>query len=313
LGEEEGAREVRGIPRKVEVLVPRAVREDLVNQVVEFCLQVYGRGAEKALREQFRRYVDSEKWDVYPALWSETGDGANVKWWDGEPRVCLSFPAGLPYKFTMSRRRMIAKDSRDEISLAEATKEAKRVFLSVADAERRDAYRLARKDSGYGSYEFRWGSSEAKGHSARVCVRVHKVTGLAWNCIVSEKRPPRLHGPLKSRKEMEEVSRRAFGSLKPNSLDLFVMYLLGRPMLFWQYVSPARPGGLGLMTNWDALTGELVSSNAGEGEGHKLDDQGDELYTNPKYYPQSKEEIIKGLEESALARARELEARKGGE
>jgi len=182
----------------------------------------------------------------------------------------------------------------------------------VVPADRRGQCRLEERKEAGGYYRFRW-QYVAPGYREPGYIRVdvHSLTGNVFTCNFAD----RCAGPgrerVRDRKEMEEKVERAIGSVKPEYLKLFESYRLGRRMLCWQYEVPARPEGRPLVTDWDAVTGELVSSNMIDGDGNRIHE--DEFHGNPEHCPPSKEETIKRLEEVALERARELEARKGGE
>jgi len=299
-----------GLPREVPVRVPKIVREDLVGQAIGFCQKVYGEAWGESLQEEWKVHVEKGVWPVVHNARSTTGLYGSVAELGGDlARANVSFPSGHPLKTVLWERPGRPEPGKEykRISLAEAAGKAARIMNLVAPARRRDAYRLEQKKEVPGYYRFHWTSPmPGGGEPGFIRVEIHPLTGVAFRCKLADREPAASGELSRTRKEIEEKVEKVFGAVKPECLKLTASYVLGRHRCCWQYELPPKPMGGPLTTNWDAVTGELVSSNVIDGEGNRIHE--DQFYGNPKYYPQTKEEVIKRLEEAALARARELEA-----
>jgi len=297
--------EVRGIPRRVEVLVPRVVREDLVRQTVEFCTVAYEDVSRESLEERFAPYIEQARWTVTHNEEGTGRIGPVVGLKGGPPTVYISFPDGVSGKGSSWWQRARLPGSGDEsVQTERAEKRAKTVFARLVPSDRRSAYRLSREHA-RGGWTWRLELPGRRG-TAYTQVYVCRGNGAVTSCRHYIERPIARGDLVKTRKEMESKTSKALGGVNPEYLKLFVARRIGRYEVWWQYEVPPEPEGGPEYTNWDAYTGELVSSNAVDIDGKRL--RGARWYYNPKYHLQSEEEIIKRLQEAALARARELEA-----
>jgi len=300
--------EVRDIPRRVDVLVPKVVREDLVRQTVEFCMTAYEDVSREWLEERFAPYVEKARWTV---THNEGGSGLLgpvVTLKGAPPTQYISFPDGVAGKASSwSMRRRLPGSGDESVQTERAEKRAQAVFTRLVPSDTRSAYRL-RKVHSHGLDRFTWRLElPGRRETAYTQVMVSRENGAVTSFRHYIERPIARGGAIKTRKEMESTVIEALGGVSPEYLKLFVARRIGRYEVWWQYDVPPEPEGGHEYTNWDAYTGELVSSNGVDTDGNRL--RGARWYYNPKYHLQSEEEIIKRLEEVAEERAAELDSR----
>ena len=191
----------------------------------------------------------------------------------------------------------------------------------ITDAEEQEEYNFHR----YAGWIFAWKKAVAENYRTTkyISIRIDNRQGYIGRFSFTNRTIPELDRSVISREEIKKEIARVYGmkelgpvmvrgggmqkispsdQVRDECLKMKVGYSMGRHLLWWEYREEKGGGARADSSVFDAVSGQLISSNVRNAEGERV-----ENYTNRGYYPwDTREKIIERLEYLAKRRAVQL-------